>query len=238
MTTKKTRKKPQEKIKLPRLTRDFLINKFDISDPTYSKISRAQARTIAEKMMQYAQTNIKAIEKAGLYSPAYEVYKRSGGKLSLTKSMSRASAIMELARLQQFLQSETATAKGIRTVNRRQDERIFGTNPNTGRPRRTMTLEQRKAFWNAYNEFRNGSAYAQFRNMNSNVVQQALYAIGLDRRKFTADDFNRLADILPDMQRQYENTGSVDLASLKKARKYNWEDSANVLTGRRTQRKK
>lgn len=236
---KKTSSKSKKDLGLPRLTRDFVINQFDISDPTWSHITKVQARAIAEKMMQYAVTNIKAIEKAGLFSPALRVYIESGGTLSLPKSASRATYLMNLARLQQFLQSETGTVKGIRAVNRRQDERIFGINPKTGRPMATMNLEQRKAFWAAYNEFRNGDAYIQFRNMNSNVVQQALYVVGLHRRRYTAKDLSVVAKILPEMQRQYEDTGKINLKNLKSTiSNYNWEDSANVLTGRRTRRKK
>lgn len=229
--------KRTEKVKLPRFSRQFLINEFDINDPQWAKISKAQAQKIVTALTGYALTNVKAIEKAGLYSQALEGYKQSGGKLDIPKSSSRARAIMEIARLQKFLQSETATPKGIRALHREQDARIFGIT-KSGRPKRTMTEEQRRSYWAAYNEFRNGDEYKQYRFMNSNVVQQAIYSIGLDRRHYTAEDFSRLEKILPELQRQYEDTGKINLNELRLTSRYNWEDSANVFSGRRNRRKK
>lgn len=229
--------KRTEKVKLPRFSRQFLINEFDINDSQWAKISKAQAQKIATTLLGYAITNMKAIEKSGLYSHALEGYKQSGGKFSLPKKLSRAKAILEIARLQRFLQSETSTPKGIRDVHREQDARIFGIT-KTGRPKRTMSEEQRKAYWAAYNEFREGDAYKQYRFMSSDVVQQALYSIGLDRRHYTAGDFSELEKILPELQRQYEDTGKINLNDLRRTSNYNWEDSANVFSGRRNRKKK
>lgn len=210
--------------KLPRLTRDFVINQFDITDPYWSHITADQARKIASKMLQYAETNVRQIEKANLFSPSYEVYKNSGGKLQpLPADASRSKAILELARLQQFLGSQTSTAKGIREVNRQQDIRIFGVNPKTGNPKHKMTIKERKAFWAAYNEFMRGETTRLYTNYTSNVIQQALFSVGLHRKKFTSSDFNRIIPRLPLIQKWYEE--NPDLGALRrKISSFNWKE--------------
>lgn len=60
--------------------------------------------------------------------------------------------LIEIARYIKFFNDETSSERGIKRVNRDQDERIFGTDA-FGRPLHTMTSQERLDFWTLYEEF-------------------------------------------------------------------------------------
>lgn len=68
--------------------------------------------------------------------------------------MTRNQLLLEFFRYATFFNSETSTAEGIKRLNREQDARIFGVD-NKGRPRSTMSKEERTLFWDTYEEYKN-----------------------------------------------------------------------------------
>lgn len=68
--------------------------------------------------------------------------------------MSRNKQYLELAKMQQFFQSETATLKGAYRVNKAQDVRIFGKG-KYGMPLDTMDDRLRTKYWEIYHEYEN-----------------------------------------------------------------------------------
>lgn len=68
--------------------------------------------------------------------------------------MTRNQLLLEFFRYATFFNSETSTAEGIKRLNREQDARIFGVD-NKGRPRLTMSKEERILFWDTYEEYKN-----------------------------------------------------------------------------------
>lgn len=68
--------------------------------------------------------------------------------------MTRNQLLLEFFRYASFFNSETSTAEGIKKANREQDARIFGVDKK-GRPRATMTEEERALFWDTYEEYKN-----------------------------------------------------------------------------------
>lgn len=68
--------------------------------------------------------------------------------------MSRNKQYLELAKMQQFFQSETATLRGAYRVNKEQDIRIFGKG-KYGLPLDTMDDKTRTKYWEVYHEYEN-----------------------------------------------------------------------------------
>lgn len=68
--------------------------------------------------------------------------------------MTRNQLLLEFFRYATFFNSETSTAEGIKRLNREQDARIFGVDKK-GRPRSTMSKEERILFWDTYEEYKN-----------------------------------------------------------------------------------
>lgn len=131
----------------------------------------------------------------------------------------------ELFRLQDFFQSQSSTVKGSKEIQKEQDIRIFGEDL-LGRPKKRMTLQQRKDFWAAYNEFKNSMKADAFARLGSNRVQQFLGAMKMESKERKGSPFT-----------------AFDLVELRKRleedRKYNewekndYERSSNVHSGKR-----
>lgn len=86
--------------------------------------------------------------------------------------LSRNQLIMEFARYAKFFNDKTSTIQGIKEVNREQDVRIFGATPS-GRPKKTMTNDERRRYWELYDEFLNQKPSA-YRLYSSETVQQTI----------------------------------------------------------------
>lgn len=80
--------------------------------------------------------------------------------------------LIELAREQSFFQSQTSTLTGIQELNREQDSRIFGID-DEGNPRGTMSPDERRRYWELYNEFQSQKNVESSR-FGSNDTQRML----------------------------------------------------------------
>lgn len=121
---------------------------------------------------------------------AFEKEKSTRKELPVSK-MNYNQLLLDFFRYATFFNSDTATLQGVKKVNREQDKRIFGETKN-GRPLRTMTNEQRKLYWDIYDEYK--SQYKDHVNQvySSSYVQHTLADQIIDIPEFlrSDEDFN------------------------------------------------
>ena len=118
---------------------------------------------------------MKTFREAGEFSHAYNVYEREFKKEIPMKvsEMTQGRLQKEVVRLKKFFESETSTVEGSEEVNRRQDIMIFGSIPGTNIPNRTMSAEERKEYWNLYEEWYN-QEYKKHPELQSSEIQNIL----------------------------------------------------------------
>lgn len=95
--------------------------------------------------------------------------------VQLTK-MTRNQLILEFARYAKFFNDVTSSEAGIKKVNREQDIRIFGQDAK-GRPRRTMTDQERQKFWSLFEEYENQHPTATSRYGSESIQQKIADAL-------------------------------------------------------------
>lgn len=202
----------------------------DLTMDEISLMSTEKMRQMLTTARRAASYRLGVIRRAGEFSYAAQQYiyeseaqeksRRSKGlktKAQIFKTspskMSRNQMMFQLVRINSFFNAETSSIAGIRSVNARQDARIFGTD-SEGNPRMTMDDETRKKFWAVYEE-----AYKDSATMSSIVstkygsesVQQMIGDI-VSEGQINLDD---LSSALDEVQRkikerkQQENTGSM-----------------------------
>lgn len=113
-----------------------------------------------------------AIKRSGLYSYSLDKV----GNIMTAGQIKHAGyhqLISEYYKLSDFFNSQTSTVQGIKSVNREQDIRFFGAT-KSGRPKRTMTNEERQEFWSLYAEYLNMYRSDASTKYASTVVQQQL----------------------------------------------------------------
>lgn len=96
-------------------------------------------------------------------------------QVQLTK-MTRNQLILEFARYAKFFNDVTSSEAGIKKVNREQDIRIFGKDEK-GRPKRTMTDQERQKFWSLFEEYENQHPTATSRYGSESIQQQIADAL-------------------------------------------------------------
>ena len=118
---------------------------------------------------------MKTFHEAGEFSHAYNVYEREFKKEIPMKvsEMTQGRLQKEVVRLKKFFESETSTVAGSEEVNRRQDLMIFGAIPGTNIPNRTMSAEERKEYWNLYDEWY-AQEYETHPKLQSSEIQNTL----------------------------------------------------------------
>ena len=118
---------------------------------------------------------MKTFREAGEFSHAYNVYEREFKKEIPMKvsEMTQGRLQKEVVRLKKFFESETSTVAGSEEVNRRQDLMIFGAIPGTNIPNRTMSAEERKEYWNLYEEWY-AQEYETHPKLQSSEIQNTL----------------------------------------------------------------
>lgn len=129
--------------------------------------------------------------------------------VQLTK-MTRNQLILEFARYAKFFNDVTSSEAGIKSVNRAQDVRLFGTDAK-GRPKYSMPQEERARFWQLYEEYQNQNP-SKFVNYGYNTVQQAITEMTLRGNELTSENLVILMDKLDDiLEKSYfeQNLGSV-----------------------------
>lgn len=100
--------------------------------------------------------------------------KAGPGKSKLATA--RNALIAEFAKYQQFFNSQTSSLEGVALVNAEQDKRIFGGEYQ----KKSMTDEERKAFWHVYEDFMESPSFARTASMTSETVQQYLASAMFD----------------------------------------------------------
>ena len=118
---------------------------------------------------------MKTFREAGEFSHAHNVYEREFKKEIPMKvsEMTQGRLQKEVVRLKKFFESETSTVAGSEEVNRRQDLMIFGAIPGTNIPNRTMSAEERKEYWNLYDEWY-AQEYETHPKLQSSEIQNTL----------------------------------------------------------------
>lgn len=164
-----------------KLTKAEKISQLDYQEKLFSQSTEELGKTL-KLLQQSYQRRTASFKKKGIWSPAMvgaeeysKVYKGSvkdltSGPWATSQKRLRGKLMHEIAKYTQFFRNETSTEKGARAVAKEQDIMLFGKKSN-GRPRHTLTNEERNSFWRAYNEFMNQHPN---RALESSQVQEKL----------------------------------------------------------------
>lgn len=140
-----------------------------ITEMTKSEIKKMTAKEAKSLLGAVRQEVNERMEKLGrassknFYSSEYEYQKDWIGdhfdtvKKSPNK-LRKEQAVAELQRAHDFLKAKSSKVSGARDIMRQQDERIFGINEKTGKPNARLSRDQRKLFWDLYDEFLAGDS--------------------------------------------------------------------------------
>lgn len=141
-------------------------------------ISQQNKSTLAKyyKSMRTALgKRMKTFAEAGEFSHAYNRYEREFKKEIPMKvsEMTQGRLQKEVLRLKKFFEGETSTVEGAQEVNRRQDVMIFGAIPGTNIPNRTMSVTERKEYWDLFDEWY-AQEYETHPKLQSGEIQNTL----------------------------------------------------------------
>ena len=192
---------------MAKLTKKSLLN---LTPSEIGKMKNPELRAILRGARQLYTQQEKVLNRYSqqVYSHAHELmkdYYEENGTKSVSR-MRQSELRGEIFRLQEFFDSQSATVPGARKIALEQDRRIFG-ETKTGKPKRRMSVEQRKNFWSAYDEYKNIHSESYVRNMGSNTIQQMLAEIATESSTFDEDfeDGNWFtADMLADLDRRVQ----------------------------------
>ena len=147
----------------------------EMSDKDISQQNKSTLAKYYKSMRSALGKRMKTFSEAGEFSHAYNVYEREFKKEIPMKvsEMTQGRLQKEVTRLKKFFESETSTVKGAEEVNRRQDVMIFGEIPGTNIPNRTMSADERKEYWNLYDEWYN-QEYKKHPELQSSEIQNIL----------------------------------------------------------------
>lgn len=178
-----------------------------------SQLGRLNLERILKDMRYGYTRRAAAIKKSGLYSFAQEGLLKSRAKETKNKSpkdLTPNQLVLEIVRLQDFFNAETASVKGIKDVNRRQDLRIFGADPKTGRPLQTMNKDEREEYWRLYNEFRHNNSIYSSQQYSESVQLMLADAIYHDDKFSQLEFADRLEALKEKMDKAYlRASGSI-----------------------------
>lgn len=197
----------------------------DVPLETISKMTKpeniAQLRKDVATLRAGYRRRVGAFNRKGLKSYAQIAVEN---QIKHTKNipvskMSSNQLLLEYARYAQFFHDVTSTERGIKRVNREQDARIFGVD-SRGRPLRTMTQDEREAYWKLYDEFKKDHK-EDFAKYQSGRVITALGEIdtskGLDQPDLT-EYFNKFKEHL---QEKYEQRNRRNASAVQRGRRNN-----------------
>lgn len=217
---------------MARVTKKSLLN---LTPSDIGKMKNPELRALLRGARQLYTQQEKVLNRYSqqVYSHAHELmkdYYEENGTKSVSR-MRQSELRGEIFRLQEFFDSQSATVPGARKIALEQDRRIFG-ETKTGKPKRRMSVEQRKNFWSAYDEYKNIHSESYVRNMGSNTIQQMLAEIATESATFD-DDFDDgnwfTAEMLADLDRRVKERKESE----------DWETSGydnfdgNVYSGKR-----
>ncbi len=220
---------------MARLTKKSFLN---LTPSEIGKMKNPELRAVLRGMRQLYTQQEKMLNRYSeqVYSHAHELmkdyYKENGTKA--VSRMKQSELRGEVFRLQEFFEAQSSTVPGARKIAIEQDRRIFGTTGARKTPKRRMTVEERRNFWDAYDEYKNLHSETYVRNMGSNTIQQVLAEMAVEKSDF-GDDFSEpdehwfTAEFLADLDRQVQ----------ERKKKDEWESanydnfSGNVHSGKR-----
>ena len=149
-----------------------------VLEMSFEDIGQQNKSTLAKyyKSMRSALgKRMKTFREAGEFSHAYNVYEREFKKEIPMKvsEMTQGRLQKEVVRLKKFFEGETSTVEGAQEVNRRQDVMIFGAIPGTNIPNRTMSVTERKEYWDLFDEWY-AQEYETHPKLQSSEIQNIL----------------------------------------------------------------
>lgn len=173
-----------------------------ISDEELSRLDDAEMKAALKQARYSYQRRVQQFARQHVVSYAEIAFEMARGGMKRDKNgqlvrvrvknkpvekMNRNQAFHELAQIQHFFQSESATVAGSRRINAEQDKRIFGEIEWRGKkiPTQQMTNYERERFWAAYEEFQtNEISRSYFAAMASETVQQAIGIISIASNEY------------------------------------------------------
>lgn len=135
-----------------------------------------ELRKQVETMRRGINIRANQFARRGVYSHAFARYIENQPLRTAAdiQAMNKNQLIHQFIVYQNFFTAKTSSIEGIARVNRAQDARIFGVNKR-GLPKRRMTEDQRRKYWELYDEFR-----AQHPNITgSPKIQQMLASLNV-----------------------------------------------------------
>lgn len=199
---------------MAKLTKKRLVN---LSPSDIGKMKRPELREILRgaRNLFNAQESVFKKYEGKVWSGAlekmqdfYDEGKRAVSRMTVNQMRN------ELFRLQDFFESRSSTLPGARSIMKEQDERIFGINEKTGKPKSRLTMDERTKFWAAYNEFKLINKESYVRNMGSNTIQQYLAEKVVESRG-KGKKFEPSASFFESLKRELEERKSEE----------DWEDN-------------
>lgn len=199
------------------LWRLFMTKAEKIANIPLEQIAKLSGEQGMKELRSYVSTlrngyirRVRSFERRGEVSYAQIALEKEAPptKIQLTR-MTRNQLILEFARYSAFFNSRTSTLSGIRKTNLEQDLRLFG-RKSTGKPRRTLSSNERILFWSLYDEFLNQEPGANSRYGSESIQQQiaeALFVRSLD----SDDKVSFLVKVASSLEQGKinENVGSV-----------------------------
>lgn len=221
---------------MAKVTKKSLLN---LKTSDISKMKNPELRALLRGARQLYTQQEKVLNRYAqqVYSHAHELmkdYYKENGMRSVSR-MRQSELRGEVFRLQEFFDSQSATVPGARKIALEQDLRIFGGDKEKRRPSRRMTVDERRNFWDAYDEYKNMHSESYIRNMGSNSIQQMLSQIAVESANF-GDDFSGDPD---DHWFTAEMLADLDRKVKERKESEDWETSGydnfdgNVYSGKR-----
>lgn len=166
------------------------------------------------RVQSFAKKDLTSYAQISLENSLPESYKLDVSKLN------RNQLLLEFARYSKFFRDVTSSEAGIRQINKDQDVRIFGKD-SKGNPIRTLSSEERKAFWDLYDEFKNQNPTVTSSYGASSFTQQVLADAMFGKNPLSSDN---LVSFLSEVKKRLQD------ASVKE----NLRSVPNVFSGRGT----
>ena len=147
----------------------------EMSDKDISQQNKSTLAKYYKSMRTALGVRMKTFRDAGEFSHAYNRYEREFKKGIQMKvsEMTQGRLQKEVLLLKKFFESETSTVEGAEEVNRRQDVMIFGAIPGTNIPNRTMSMDERKEYWDLFDEWY-AQEYETHPKLQSSEIQNTL----------------------------------------------------------------
>lgn len=221
---------------MAKLTKKSILN---LTPSDIGKMKNPELRAILRGARQLYSQQEKVLNRYSqqVYSHSHELmkdYYKENGVRNISR-MRQSELRGEVFRLQEFFDSQSATVPGARTIALEQDLRIFGGDKKRRKPNRRMTVNERRNFWDAYDEYKNMHSETYVRNMGSNNIQQMLSQIAVEYENF-GDDFSGDPD---DHWFTAEMLADLDRKVKERKKSEEWENAnydnfnGNVHSGKR-----